>query len=113
MDERDLAELIQSSPDVSLAYLFGSIARGEARRGSDLDIAVLFTRMPTPERVAETAVAMERAVGQTVDLVVLNGASPLLAHEAVATGRLLACRDDARARTAQRWPRSATSIRGI
>lgn len=94
VDERALADLIKSSPDVSLAYVFGSIARGEARRTSDLDLAVLFTRMPSPERIAEMVVAVERTAGRPVDLVVLNSASPLLAHEVVSTGRLLVCRDD-------------------
>jgi len=94
VDERALADLLHASPDVSLAYLFGSLARGEARRDSDLDLAVLFSGTPPPASVAEIAVAAERVVGRSVDLVVLNSAPPLLAHEVVATGRLVVCRDD-------------------
>jgi len=94
VNKRALADLIESDLDVSLAYLFGSVARGEARRGSDLDLAVLFTRMPSPERIAEIVVAAERVAGRSVDLVVLNSAPPLLAHEVVSNGRLLVCRDD-------------------
>lgn len=89
-----MADLVERNLDVSLAYLFGSVARGEARRGSDLDLAVLFTRMPSPERIAEIVVAVELAARRSVDLVVLNSAPPLLAHEVVSTGRLLVCRDD-------------------
>ena len=94
VNEGALADLLESSSDVSLAYLFGSLARGEARRGSDLDLAVLFTGPPSPARIAEIVVALERATGRSVDLVVLNSAPPLLTHEVVSTGRLLVCRDD-------------------
>jgi uncharacterized protein len=94
VDERALTDLIESSPDVSRAYLFGSIARGEVRRSSDLDLAVLFTRMPGAERIAEMIISLERAAGRSVDLIVLNGAPPLITHEVVSTGRLLVYRDD-------------------
>lgn len=94
VDERALTELLERSSDVSLAYLFGSLARDEARRNSDLDLALLFVGPPSPSRVDEIVVAVERVAGRSVDLVVLNSASPLLTHEVVATGRLLVCRDD-------------------
>jgi|GEM_PF-6846331 len=32
---------LQQCPDVAVAYLFGSYARGTERQGSDIDIAVL------------------------------------------------------------------------
>jgi predicted nucleotidyltransferase len=94
VDDRTLADLLDACPDVSLAYLFGSVARGEARRDSDLDLAVRFSGTPTPARVTEIAAAAERVTGRPEDLVVLNSAPPLLVHEVVATGRLVVCRDD-------------------
>jgi predicted nucleotidyltransferase len=48
VDERAMADLLEGLADVSLAYLVGSVARGEARRRSDLDLALLFTERPTP-----------------------------------------------------------------
>jgi predicted nucleotidyltransferase len=94
VDERAMADLLEGLADVSLAYLVGSVARGEARRRSDLDLALLFTERPTPERISEIAVALERAARRSADLVVLNSAPPLLTHEVVSTGCLLVCRDD-------------------
>ena len=94
VNARALIDRLEGAPDVSLAYLFGSVARAEARRGSDVDLAVLFTARPGPARIVEMAVALERAAGRSVDLIVLNCAPPLLAHEVVATGRLLVCRED-------------------
>lgn len=94
MDEPALVALLERTPGVSLVYLFGSVARDAPRRDSDLDLAVLFSGTPGPERIGEMAAALERVAGRVVDLVVLNSASPLLAHEVVSTGRLLVCRDD-------------------
>jgi predicted nucleotidyltransferase len=37
-----LADALQSDPRVSAALLFGSVARGQARPESDVDIAVLY-----------------------------------------------------------------------
>jgi len=39
-------QILGRRPDVAAAYLFGSVARGQARRGSDVDVAVLYRREP-------------------------------------------------------------------
>jgi predicted nucleotidyltransferase len=103
VDERALAALLEGDSAVSLAYLFGSVVRGEARRRSDVDVAVRFAPMPGPGRIAEMAVALERAAGRSVDLIALNRASPLLIHEVVSTGRLLVCRDDRERAAFEAW----------
>ena len=36
-----IAQLCQSQPAIMAAYLFGSVATGQARQDSDIDIAVL------------------------------------------------------------------------
>ena len=69
---------------VAAVYLFGSVARGESRSGSDLDVAVLLE--PAPERGTfeslrlDLRAALESDLGRKVDLVVLNHAPPDLAH---------------------------------
>ena len=69
---------------VAAAYLFGSVARGESRPGSDLDVAVLLE--PAPERGTfeslrlDLRAELESDLGRKVDLVVLNYAPPDLAH---------------------------------
>ena len=35
-----IVRVLEPRPEILEAYLFGSVARGEARAGSDLDIAV-------------------------------------------------------------------------
>ena len=69
---------------VAAVYLFGSVARGESRPGSDLDVAVLLE--PAPERGTfeslrlDLRAELESDFGRDVDLVVLNHAPPDLAH---------------------------------
>jgi len=89
-----IESVLASRSDVRLAYLFGSAARGRARASSDLDIGILFDDLPEPHELDRLTSDLEGAGGHCVDLVVLNTASPLLAHEVLRTGRLLVCRDE-------------------
>jgi predicted nucleotidyltransferase len=71
------------------AYLYGSVARDQARASSDVDVAVLFPDTPpsTLEGLAfDIAGEIERLVGKPVDLVVLNRASPDLVHRVLRDG---------------------------
>ena len=74
------------------AYLFGSVARGEARDGSDVDLAVLFATEPpatldAPRFGLESE--LERLLHAPVQVVVLNRASSDLVHRVLRDGRLV------------------------
>ena len=71
--------------------LYGSRARGQARPESDVDLALLFGRRPRPTawELAAARTELEDRLGQDVDLVVLDTASPILAMEVLRHGRLL------------------------
>ena len=89
-----VGRVLDERADVRLAYLFGSVARGQARADSDLDVGVVFSPIPSPAELDRLATDLEAAAGRRVDLVVLNAAPPLLAHEALRAGRLIVCRDE-------------------
>jgi hypothetical protein len=89
-----LRRVLTARADVRVVYLFGSFARGDARAGSDLDVGVVFSLVPPPGDLDGLATALEAAAGRRVDLVVLNDAPPLLAHEAIRDGRRLVCVDE-------------------
>lgn len=80
-------------PSIVCAYLYGSVARGQARAGSDVDIGVLF-RDPPPATLDglafDLAGEIERVIGRPVDLIVLNRAPPDLVHRVLRGGVLLA-----------------------
>ncbi len=74
------------------AYLFGSQARGEAKPGSDVDLAVLYRDEPQPSLDGlgfDLVAAVEEATGRPVDIVVLNRASPDLVHRILRDGVLV------------------------
>ncbi|MBI5302872.1 MAG: nucleotidyltransferase domain-containing protein [Chloroflexi bacterium] len=88
-----LIPIFAADAGIVLAYLFGSYARGDAHALSDVDIALLLS--PTVSRDAylnyrvEYISQISRLLhDDRVDVVILNTAPPLLAHEAI-KGRLL------------------------
>jgi predicted nucleotidyltransferase len=90
--EQRIVDAFKMRTDVAAVYLFGSIARGTAREGSDVDVAVLFDSPPSrslggPRFVIEDE--LERALGAPVDLVVLNDAPVDLRARVLRDGRLL------------------------
>ncbi len=80
------------------AYLFGSLARGDAQAHSDVDVAVFID--PAVRRdagwgtAAEIATDLIAALGRNdVDVVVLNDAGPLLYHRVLRDGERILARD--------------------
>jgi predicted nucleotidyltransferase len=89
-----LIQTLRTQPNVRLAALFGSLARGEESAGSDLDIAVRFRRDDHQAR-ADLAELLQRASGRSVQLLSLDQAeeTPLLFADLLRDGRVLVDRD--------------------
>lgn len=86
-----LKKRLASDRSVRFAYLFGSQARKDAGKLSDIDIAVFLQsnvdyfhyRLVLIER-------FEKALGvPKVDVIVLNSSPPVLSHEVVKTGIII------------------------
>ena len=95
----DLKRALTGEEEVAAAYLFGSLARGEDRRDSDIDLAVLFRESPPKVLVGPVSALhdrLERALGREIDLVVLNGAPVDLVHRVLRDGVLVNERDPAK-----------------
>ena len=94
-----LRERLEREPEPLIAaYLFGSRGRGEAREGSDVDLALLYRTPPEPRLDApprRLADELERDLGLPVDLVVLPVAAPDLVHRVLRDGIVLLDRDRA------------------
>ena len=94
-----LREYLASQSDVVAGYIFGSVAQGRARPGSDVDVAVLLSDDLDGEarfmRRLRLGAEVEGAIGYRTDLVVLNDAPPLLQHQVLKHGRLIFERDRA------------------
>lgn len=90
--ERRLSQRLAAEPEVPVAYLFGSVARGDFHARSDVDVGVLFASEPprTLEGLGlDLEADLERAAGHRVQLVVLNRAPVDLIHRVLRDGVLL------------------------
>jgi predicted nucleotidyltransferase len=89
----NLRQGASSIPEVRLAVLFGSTARGTATRRSDVDLGVSI--LPDTSAVRRRAEAeLGRAAGRSVHMVFLEDAPPLLRFEISKDGVLLFQRQD-------------------
>ncbi len=92
IDPARLKEIAQQW-GLDLIVLFGSHAQGRARPGSDVDIAVRAIQRPWGdwkwEFEVEAALSDTLQADGEVDLVFLNGASPLLMFQVASTGQVL------------------------
>ncbi|MCK4858957.1 MAG: nucleotidyltransferase domain-containing protein [Candidatus Omnitrophica bacterium] len=84
--------------EIKFAYLFGSRARNEANKKSDIDIAILIDKSllkkndyPYGYKAKILTDLLKIFSINDLDLVILNDASPLLRHRAVYFGKLIYC----------------------
>jgi predicted nucleotidyltransferase len=89
-----LLEALRKDPNVRLAAMFGSVARGSEQPDSDLDVLVRLRRDDHRAR-AELVDALQEASGRRVQMVSLEQAeeAPLLLADVLSEGRVLVDRD--------------------
>jgi predicted nucleotidyltransferase len=78
------------------AYLFGSVARGTDRKGSDVDVAVLYEKSPAGLDRFALEGEIERFLRRPVQVVSLERAPADLVHRVLRDGKLLLDRDRSR-----------------
>jgi predicted nucleotidyltransferase len=91
-----LRKLLRTEPNVRLAVLYGSTARGEDTPTSDIDLLVSFAE-DRPDAAIALTVRLERGLGLKVDVARLNrirGDAPLLLLQVIEDGRVVLDRDD-------------------
>lgn len=93
--ENDIAKYLAAYPDIQLAVLFGSLARGRARAHSDLDLAVAGSRVLRTEEKRTLIEGLALVAGRPVDLIDLRSADGLILAKVLTTGRILLARDRA------------------
>jgi predicted nucleotidyltransferase len=105
IDEERLqaAVAVCAKAGANLVYLFGSQARGKVWAESDVDLALLLGSAIPSERYGEVRVELIAELmsvfgSNKVDVVVLNGAPPLLVYEGVIQGGRLLFEKDRLAR---------------
>ena len=93
---REVVKVFETESQILLAYLFGSKARGTETSKSDIDIAVPLSEIPGNllDHYLHLIDKFSKALGDKVDLIILNTAPPLLKHQVIKHGRVIYCRDE-------------------
>ena len=92
-----LRPFLEGAPEILLAVLFGSHARGTAGPDSDIDLALRIGQIEQAD-LNHLLAQLERATGRTIDVVHVDSAPPLLRFEIARDGVLLV------QRTQNAWP---------
>ncbi|MBI4173147.1 MAG: nucleotidyltransferase domain-containing protein [Candidatus Aenigmarchaeota archaeon] len=88
-DRKKMAQLAAKF-GVEMLVLFGSQARGDAHKSSDVDIAYLAPGGLSLRREAQLAAALSHAChAKDIDLVPLRHMQPLLAYQVAKSGKVL------------------------
>jgi predicted nucleotidyltransferase len=106
-----LRAALRTEPNVRLAILFGSTAKGDDHEGSDIDVLVVLED-PSVGRLVALTERLSGGLGRDVQLVRLADAEnvPVLMADVVEQGRVLVDRDDgwpALRDAASKWQRLA------
>ncbi|TAL22634.1 MAG: nucleotidyltransferase domain-containing protein [Nitrospirae bacterium] len=89
-----LKEYFKDKEEILLAFIFGSAAGGRLTKGSDVDIAVLFSDMPNFQDVLKMTTAVSEVIGREVDMIILNNSSPVIRMQVLKNGKLIKSKDD-------------------
>jgi predicted nucleotidyltransferase len=88
-----LCDVLKAFPDVRLAVLFGSAARGDPSGEGDIDLGVVLNHGAPARTFTDLEIALGRSVGRAsrrpIDLVDLSRAPPLLRFEVARDGVVL------------------------
>ena len=92
-----MGKILEKHPEIVVAYLFGSAARGEAGRNSDVDIGVLLKKDFKPNRFYEVKLAkeIEKVTGmKNVEVTILNKKPISFLNQVLRYGRIVFSRDE-------------------
>lgn len=89
-----LRGVLENYPSVQAAYLFGSHAKGQPGLDSDLDIALVGARAELQPVKLDILAGLAVEGMDRVDLVLLDGADPVVRFEAVHHNCLIYARED-------------------
>ena len=72
-----------------LVFLFGSFARGFGTDESDVDVAIMFKKVPDFYELCDLKDQLSCCAGKEVDIVTLNTASPIIKMQVLRYGLLV------------------------
>ena len=89
MSTEQVTAALANYPDIRLAFVFGSVARGNAGRDSDVDVAIQATQPMDAEKKLQLIGDLAAATGRPVDLVDLHTVGEPLLGQILKHGRMI------------------------
>ena len=87
--QKNLEEFSLQQENFLLVFLFGSFARGFGTDESDVDVAIMFEKVPDFYELCDLEDQLSRRAGKEVDIVTLNTASPIIRMQVLRYGLLV------------------------
>lgn len=84
-----LTQIVEKRPEIQVAILFGSLAEGQGRPDSDLDLAIQMAKPISVEQKINLIGELATLFGRPVDLVDLRDIGQPLLGEILAKGTLI------------------------
>ena len=75
--------------DFLLVFLFGSFAKECSTDESDVDVAIMFEKLPDFYEISNLEDQLSSHIGRAVDILVLNTASPIMRLQVLKYGQLI------------------------
>ena len=88
-----LRETLSAFPELKLAILFGSFAKGKETKHSDLDVAVAAERPLNAEQKIQMIEKLSQISGRSIDLIDLQTKRETIFSQAITKGQLIFCHD--------------------
>lgn len=87
--QKNLEEFSVQQENFLLLFLFGSFARGFSTDESDVDVAIMFRKVPDFFGLNALKDQLSRCAGKEVDILTLNTASPIIKMQVLRYGLLV------------------------
>ncbi len=87
--QKNLEEFSVQQENFLLVFLFGSFARGFGTDESDVDVAIMFEKVPDFYKLGDLKDQLSRCAGKEVDVLRLNTASPIIKMQVLRYGVLV------------------------
>jgi len=87
--KENLEEFSVQQDNFLLVFLFGSFARGFGTDESDVDVAIMFKKVPDFFGLSDLKDQLSRRAGKEVDILTLNTASPIIKMQVLRYGVLV------------------------
>ena len=86
---RKIRSFFKAKDGISLVFLFGSLVRDQMNSQSDVDVGILFDKVPDFYEINNIKGELSSLIKKEVDLAVLNEASPILRMQVLKNGVMI------------------------